>query len=185
MTPPTDYSQYSEPVESDKLAQLAVLAQQQIDLEDAIAQDEKKLDAKREELRILAEKTLPELMDGLGMEEFSTRSGLRIKVAEAIRASIPKARQKEAVDWLDDHGYENLVKREFNILFGKEEEAWANRFAADLAKRKHQLNVKQDASVHNRTLVAFVKEQLEEGKELPLDLFGVFRQRYAKIEVRK
>ena len=39
------------------------------------------------------------------------------------------------------------------------------------------------ANVHPSTLAAFVREKLREGEELPLDLFGVHRQRIAKIEV--
>lgn len=180
-----DYSTYAEPAATDKLAQLAELANQQLVLETAVLEAEKALDAKREQLRLLAEKTLPELMDELGMEEFATRTGLRIKVAEVVRASIPKARQNEAVAWLDDNGFANLVKRKFTVLFGKEEESWARKFAADLAKRKKQLNVEEDSSVHNRTLAAFIKEQLEAGTNIPMDLFGVFRQRVSRIEVRK
>jgi hypothetical protein len=181
----TDYSAYTEAPDTDKLAQLGALAKQQQDLEQDIIRQEAVLDGTRDRLRILSEKTIPELMDQLEMAAFSTRDGLHVKVAEAIRASIPKARQGEAVKWLDDHGFEKLVKRIFTIRFGKEEEAWANRFAADLAKRKHQLNVEKESSVHSRTLAAFVKEQLEAGTDIPLDLFGVFRQRFSKIEIRK
>lgn len=180
----TDYSTYAEPTSSDTLAQLSLLAEQQLKLENKVAEAEKALSAAQEELRLMCEKTLPELMDTVGMEEFTTRSGLKIKVAEAIRASIPKARSDEAIAWLDNHGFANLVKRKFTVLFGKEEEAWAKKFARDLAQRKRQLNVEEDASVHNRTLCAFIREQLEQGQDIPVDLFGVFRQRVTKVGVK-
>jgi hypothetical protein len=42
--------------------------------------------------------------------------------------------------------------------------------------------VKQEQNVHWQTLDAFVRQQLENGDELPLELFGVFRQRFAKVK---
>lgn len=183
--PVADYSAYAEAPAADRLAQLTVLASQQSDLESQIAVMETNLAKKREELKLLAEKTLPEAMDGLQMKEFTTQSGLCIKIAEAIRANIPKARTEEAIKWLDDNGFSNLVKRKFTIAFGKKEEKLARKFMRDLEQRKTKLNVDDDSGVHNKTLAAFVKEQLEEGKDIPMDLFGVFRQRYAKIEIKK
>ena len=180
-----DYSQYAEPKSTDGLAQLSKLATDQLRLESEILQAEKRLDTQREDLRILSEKTIPELMESLGIKEFSTNTGLKIKIDEAIRASIPKARFGEAIEWLDQNGFANLVKRKFVILFGKEEEKWASRFEADLRRRKRQLNVDRVEDVHSQTLKAFVREQLEAGKPLPMELFGVFRQQFAKIEVKK
>ena len=180
-----DYSQYSEPTSSDALAQLGNMAVEMTALETKVVEAERALKVAQEDLRIISEKTIPDAMDALGIEEFTARGGLKIRIGEAIRASIPKARQEEAVTWLDAHGFAALVKRKFVVQFGKDEEKWANKFAADLAKRKRQLAVAQDKAVHPSTLSAFVREQLEEGADLPLDLFGVFRQRFAKLEVRK
>jgi hypothetical protein len=36
--------------------------------------------------------------------------------------------------------------------------------------------------VHHATLKAWVKEMLAKGNELPLELFGVFRRRIAKMD---
>lgn len=183
MTTP-DYTNYSEPVGEDKLSQLSDLAKQQVTLEHELLQAEAAVDKAKERIRIISEVSIPLLMEEVGMSEFSTKDGIKVRVAEDIRASIPKARQGEAVVWLDQHGFAGLVKRKFTILFGKDEESWANKFEADLRKRKRELNVGRDATVHPQTLKAWVKEQLECGTDLPLDLFGVFRQRVAKVEVK-
>jgi hypothetical protein len=42
--------------------------------------------------------------------------------------------------------------------------------------------MKQKSDVHWQTLVAWVREQLGEGVDLPRDTFGIFRQRVAKIK---
>lgn len=170
---------------SDKLELLSKLAEEQRDLEVKIAQEEERLGRLRDTLKEISERKLPELMDELKLEEFKTSSGLKIKISEKVRASIPAARMDEAIEWLDSHGHDKLVKRQFVILFNKDEEAWANKFQADLNKRKKPVNCTQKKDIHNRTLVSFVSGELKEGHELPLDLFGVFRQRVSSVDVPK
>ena len=46
----------------------------------------------REELRDIAERQVPELMDQIGIGEFKTTTGLKIKIDETIRASIRRER---------------------------------------------------------------------------------------------
>lgn len=180
-----DYSAYAEPTATDKLAELSNLATKLAEAETVVVTKERELAAAQEVVRELSEKTIPEMMDALEMKEFTTRGGLSISIKEAIRASIPEARKSEAIIWLDTNGYGSLVKRKFVVAFGKDEERWADKFARDLAQRKRQLKVDQDKSVHPKTLASFVKEQLENGAYVPEALFGVFRQRYAKIEVKR
>lgn len=183
-----DYSQYQEGAvsqSSDKLAQIVNLAEQQRDLEVKLAKAESEVETLKVQLKQIAENALPQVMDELQLQEFSTKSGLKIVVKEKIRASISKGRNEEAIKWLDDHGFENLVKRQFIIVFSREDTPWANKFEGDLKKRKRQLNVDRKQDVHPSTLVSFVAERLTEGDtDFPVELFGVFRQRFTKIEVK-
>ncbi len=181
----TDYSAYSETTPTqDKMTLLAHLASQQLACERLVEKAEAALTKAKADLAEIAERQLPELMEELQLETFSTTGGITIEVGERIQASISKEHGPRAIEWLDAHGFARLVKRKFTVMFGKDEEKWANKFAADLARRKRQLNVERKAEVHPQTLKAFVKEQLEAGAELPLDLFGVFRQRVSKVEVK-
>lgn len=175
----------AESKDNDKLQQLTKLAEEQRRLEDLIARSEVKLGEYREQFKAIAERQLPNLMDELELEEFKTKSGLKIKVSEKIRASIPEARMDEAIQWLDENKHDKLVRRLFVIQFNKEEEDWANKFQRDLRQRKKPVNCTQKKDIHNRTLVSFVTRELEAGNELPLDLFGVFRQRVSLVEVPK
>ena len=163
------------------MARLATLAREMADLEQVVIDAEKTLRQAQAALAQIQEKTIPEQMDALGIEEFTATGGLKISIGEVIRASIPKARQEEAVLWLDDHGFGDLVKRKFVVSFQKNEEKWANKFARDLAQRKRELAVTQDKGVHAQTLSAFVREQLAAGNELPMELFNVYRQRLARL----
>jgi hypothetical protein len=177
-----DYSEHQEEVAGEgQLAQLSILADRQADAEHAVARLTADLAKANDQLRSICEHELPALMDELGMQDFTTTSGLKVTVRETIRASIPKDRKEAAFDWLDEHGHSSLVKRMFAVSFGRDEEKWARKFAADLRRRKRELSVDDIKKVESSTLRAFVKNQLEEGLELPLELFGVFRQRRSKI----
>ena len=50
---------------------------------------------------------------------------------------------------------------------------------AQLEKNKHVVEHKE--SVHAGTLTAFVKEQMGEGNNIPMDLLGVFEYSKTKI----
>lgn len=172
-----DYTQAQD--DGNALAELSLLADRQAEAALRVAELEKQLEEARDRLRDISERQLPEKMDELGMEEFKTRTGLRIRIKEAIRTSIPKARQAEAFEWLRQNGYGGLIKRIVAVKFGKGEDEVAEKLARDLANG-HEVD--DTASVHPSTLRSFVTEQLTNGVDLPLDLFGVHRQRTSVIE---
>lgn len=174
-----DYLKYVQPTASGDLAQLQELAEQQSRAEAKVAQIEAQLASAREELKDISERQMPELMDQIGLETFKTRSGLIINVKETIRASIPKANAARAFAWLKANGHEAMIKRVVAVQFGKGEDERAEALRAALAD---DYEVDDKASVHPSTLAAFVREKLENGDEIPLELFGVHRQRISKID---
>jgi len=177
-----DYSQFQDPKEKDSvLGKISELALEQKKLEASVARMQEDLKKEQDKLKDVSEFRLPQLMDSIGMASFTLADGSKIEVKETIRASIPEAKQGEAFQWLDDNKQSGLIKREFIINFGRDEEEWAKEFEEELRKKNTPINYKTKRSVHNSTLVSFVKQQLEEGVNLPLDLFGVFRQRSTKI----
>ena len=167
--------------DNNALAQVSSLADHQHQAEARVKAAEKELEAAKASLRDIAEHRFPTLMDELGLTEFTTSNGLKVTVREKIRASIPKAKEAEALAWLDDHDHSSLIKRQFIVDFHKGEDGWAKKFAADLRKRKREVRVNEKKSVHANTLSSFVKEKLEAGEEIPIELFGVFRQRSTKL----
>lgn len=180
--PAPDYAAFVgvESADGGELSALSKLAEEQAQAEAHVADIEAQLNKAREDLKDLAERRVPELMDKIGIEEFRTSTGLKIKVAETIRASIPKAASHRAFAWLREHDHAAMIKRVVSVAFGKGEDNNAEQLAQDLADRG--LMPEDHASVHPSTLAAFVREQLKAGEELPLDLFGVHRQRVSKIE---
>ena len=184
LAPVYDYSEYKEepPKAGDNiLSRIAGKARDQLHAEARVAQLTEELKQAKESLRYISENQLPKLMENAEHSEDITVDGINIKIKEAIRGSIPKATELVAFKWLEDNGHERLIKRQFIIEFGKEEDKWANKFERDCAQRKKALNLKRKKSVHPGTLQAFVRSQLEEGVAIPMNEFGVFRQRFAKV----
>lgn len=176
-----DYSAYAPTATSTgELAELTRLAEAQAAAEAEVARLEAELTKARETARDYAERQVPELMDRIGMEEFKTASGLKIKVDETIRASITAANGPAAFAWLREHNHAALIKREVKVAFGKGEDEKADSLIKDLEDRG--LIAEEKTAVHPSTLAAFVRENLREGREIPLDLLGVHRQRVSKIK---
>ena len=166
------------------LAQLSVLAAEQQEAERDVEELAGRLDQAKDRLRRLSEQQIPELMDMAGVAEFTTSDGLKLKVSETIRGSIPQATAGEAFRWLEENNYGHLIKREFKIEFGRDEERWAAEFEAELKQRSRPLRHEIKRAVHPQTLGAFVRGLLEEGRDVPMDLLGVFRQRRTKVETK-
>lgn len=178
------YSDYRSGPGENLLAQISEVAREAMERERRVEELQDQLEEERAQLRLVREKTLPDLMDVAEMDEVTTRDGIVIKVSENLRGSIPKKTEAEALRWLEENDHGNLIKRQFTIEFGKGDEAWANKFERDMARRKKPLNMKRRAAVHPQSLLAFCREQLSEGEVLPLDIFGVFRQRVANIKTK-
>lgn len=167
------------------LAQISATAKKQFDLEVEISKLEEQLKVKKQQLSIISEKELPELMDAAETESLTTKNKLVVKVSTVLRGSIPKANKVAAAKWLDENKFGHILKRQFKIEFDKDEEAWAAKFQADLNKRKKKLRVDLDRTVHPQTLLAFLREKLEAGVEIPLKTFGVYRQRETTVKVKE
>ena len=179
-----DYTGFKDYIgENNVLAELRNLSLDYKKAETELALKEEELKVAKENLRVIAEEKIPEIMDANGIPSFTTEDGAKISVEEKIRCSISGDRAPAALKWLEENDYGNIIKREFKIQFGKDEEAWAKEFEAELKQKDLALHTKTNRTVHNSTLQSFIRQQLEEGVDIPLELFGVFRQRIAKVKI--
>jgi hypothetical protein len=162
------------------LADLSQLAQQALDIEDALAALDAKTKAEKERLRILYEHTIPEVMRDVGVKAFTMRDGSSLIVESVTDASIPVANRPAAYEWLRGAGHGGLIKNEVSVSLGKDNDT----LAAEVVTKLEQmgLTVERKESVHASTLKAFAKEMIREGKHLPLDLLGIFVGVRAKIK---
>lgn len=167
------------PAGEDALAKIARLAQEQRQAAQAVRKAEQALEDAKEHFKQLSESDLPEAMDAVGMGEVKLSDGTTVSVSDQIFARISNDNMLTAHQWLNEHGHGNLIKREFKIAFGRDQEDWATSFEGTLEKEGVRYDRKQ--AVHPSTLKAFVKQQLENGEDIPEEVFGVYRQTVAKL----
>ncbi len=155
---------------NDELAQVTALAELQVVQENEVENLEEELKAAKERLRKTSDVDLPNVMAEIGMSAFTLTNGHKITIKEEVYASIPKDEQERAFAWLRNHEFGALIKNQIIAEFGKGEDEAAHEAAMLLAE--HGWKPTQKESVHPMTLKAFIREQLSEGREVPLDFFG-------------
>lgn len=182
-----------EPTDTE-IATIADLARRQQRLERALARREKLVELTKGELAKVAERELPDAMAAVGMSEFSLDNGFKVSVAPEYFANIPSPdtdkpellkRRVDALKWLRDHEYGDLIKCQIVVDAGRGEQERAARVMRGLDKAK--IPYRNTESIHFQTLRAFVKEQLESNREaqgtpFPEHLFGVHVKRVATVK---
>ena len=176
--PDYDYPE-DVPVGDDALARIAQLAADLRVAKGDVEEIENALKTAKDLMLQIAEHDLPEALATVGMSEVRLADGTRVSVADNIFARITAENEQAAFGWLNQHGHGNLIKREFKIAFGRDQEDWAATFETNLGAQGVQYDRKQ--GVHHSTLKSFIKGQLEDGVELPEDIFGVHRKSVAKL----
>ena len=139
-------------------------------------------ESKKEWVR-LTDEELPASMAEMGLASFTLDDGSTIDVKPTYGASILVANREKAYDWLRDHGYDDIIKNNVAVSFGRGEDDMAGAFKS-LAE-KEGYSAQQDTSIHSQTLRAFVRERIEAGDEFPMDLFGAYVGQRAVIKGAK
>ncbi len=169
-----------ETPDDDAFARLAEMVSNLDEAEKEVLGAETVLKIAQERERQIREHDLPEYMTSLGLETFRTTDGLTVEVKTKIRASIGE-RKGEAFVWLITHGHGALIKRTVEVAFNGGQEKLAEDLCLQLSQQDNA-GVRQNMKVEPATLTAWVGSQLENGNPIPMDLFGVFEQRYASIK---
>jgi len=151
------------------------------DLAGRIAATETALDVLRADYLRVEREDLPELMRELGLSEMTLTNGLKVTVTEEVTASITEERRAAAHEWLRTHNFAGIIKVLVTVPFGRGEEAEAAELAAQIRAEHEGHEVNLSETVHPQTLKAFVKEQVQDGRPLPFDLFGVHPYSRAKV----
>lgn len=154
-----------------EISEIAALAQQQVAQQLQVEEIELALKKAQEKLRQIQEVDLPNAMAQAGVTEIRLPDGRRITIKEDIYASIPKDRYIEAMTWLQDNGFGDVIKNEVKVTFGRGEESGAQELIADLTAHGWN-NYESKVAVHPQTLKALLREQLAAGVNIPLDVFG-------------
>jgi len=175
-----DYSKFVEDApKTDDLKELSELATELYLAELELAQKQEEAKAAQKKVQDIAEYQIPDKMMEIGILEFTTTSGIKLKIKDVVRTSIPLALREEAYKWLQDRGHGDLIKHNIVVGFGRDEEDAAKEFLTELDAKG--MRTKDERKVESATLRKFVTDMLAEGSEVPKDLFGVYQFRQAKI----
>jgi hypothetical protein len=167
-------------VKEDGLKGLTALARRAKVLEHEMDALEATLKERKESYRKVTEESLPEAMAELGMKSFIMDDGSKVDVKPFYSATISAARRAEAYEWLRERNFDDIIKNTVSVRFGRGEDELCARLL-DLL-REQGFPSEQAEKIEPMTLKAWVKEQIERGAELPMELFGVYIGQKATIK---
>lgn len=182
----TDTSAFDEPQPTGDLSSLLNLAQELVDIEGQVKDLEqllKKLSGRANELKT---KTLPDKMAEVGLTEFKTPRGDRIKVEDYVAGSLPKEdpeKRARALAKVIEMGGEGIIENELSLRFERSQHNEAMALADDL--RQKGFDVQVTSGIHYQRLLGFVREHLRNGDEVDAEALGIFVGRKTKVELKK
>jgi len=154
--------------------------QEQLKLEKEIEDLESLMKAKKDLLRQNGEQIVS-LMEERGVKSIKMSDGQSVDIKPFYTGTISKDNQEEAFKWLRDNGYDDIIKNQVVLKFGRAEDEKANQIYSDLASKG--LDADRSIKVEPMTLKGFIREMIENGKDIPMETFGVYVGH--KINIKK
>ena len=140
----------AEGVSQDNLGKIGAVATDVAETDKEINDIKEQLKKKEDYKKKLSEEVLPSLFAEVGLSELKLADGRLISVKDYYGASIKPEKRAMAYAWLRNNGF------------------------GDLVKNKEGYESSQREWVEPSTLRAFIREQHESGKKLPMDLLGAY-----------
>ena len=142
------------------------------DLEAEVKSDEERIKTKQKEIARISEDVIPTMLSEMGLSQLKLADGSSVDVKPFYNASISVANREKAYKWLRDNGLGDIIKNDVTVSFGRNEDNKAVDYA-NLAKSQG-FEPTQKLKVEPMTLKALVRERIEAGKEMPMDIFNVY-----------
>ncbi len=170
-------------LDTTAMEDIATACNKLLDIQKEVSALEDQLKKKKEQELKLSEQDIPNLMQKAGAASIKLTDGTAVEIKPYYGARIPASRTEEAFDWLRENNFADLIKNNVTLTFGRNEDNMAKSLVDDLRNKGH--NVKQAEKVEPMTLKAFVREQIEKGKDVPADLFGVYVATRTKLTTKE
>lgn len=135
------------------------------------------------QFRDVTEHQIPELMESAQLKKTLSNSGKTVELATDVKANISEENKEAAFAWLRSNNEEAIIKNIIEIKLGRGQDNIAGEIMS-YVKETWGVEAERKESVHWQTLVAWLRRKLEDGADLPVEpvnLFGLFVQRIAKI----
>lgn len=170
-------------LDDQKLDKISRLANEASGLQEDVERLEDELKNFKKAYYRVTDELLPEALEELNLEKFTLKDGSEIAVKPIYAASIPKDRREEAYDWLREHGDGDIIKNNVTVTFAKGEDQDAQAFM--LMCGDQGFTPQQMEKIEPMTLKAWLRERVEAGHPIPLDLFGAFISQRATIKRKR
>ena len=141
-------------------------------LEDEISNAEKSVSKLKEQAKQLSQFEIPAMMEEMHITKLKLKDGESVEIKKIYGASIPQEHQEAAFTWLRNNDLGDIIKNDITVSFGRGEDNKAAEYA-NLAKGQG-FQPTQKLKVEPMTLKALVRERIENGKDMPMDIFNVF-----------
>ena len=144
-----------------------------------INEKEEELKSLKLQKHLMSTEQIPAMMDEMGVQRLDVEN-LSVSLKPLINASIPPTRREEAYQWLRENDLDDIIKNDVILSFGKGEDNIAGDIMYDLEQRG--MHPEKKTHIHSMTLRAFIRERVEKGLPIDLDLFGAYVARIADIK---
>jgi len=141
-------------------------------MEDQLKIMEEALKTKKKEIDRVSGEIIPTMLSEMGLSQLKLMDGSSVDVKPFYSATISAQNKDRAYNWLRTNGLGDIIKNEISVSFGRNEDNKAASYA-DLAK-SNGFQPTQKLKVEPMTLKALVRERIEKGVEMPMDIFNVF-----------
>ena len=148
-------------------------------LEDKVKSDEESLKEEKKELERISGEVIPTLLSEMGLSSLKLADGSAVDVKPYYAANISAINRDAAYGWLRSNGLGDIIKNDITVSFGRNEDNKAAEYA-NLAKGQGYQPT-QKLKVEPMTLKALVRERIEKGLNMPMDIFNVFVGNRTKI----
>lgn len=155
----------------DSLSTLTELGNDLYDAETEVLRLEAELKRAKKRRDGIAQTDIPEAMKEVGLSMLQTTDGAKIELKDVLSVTPLKKNRPLVFKALEDQGAGNLIKTTVIVPFNKGEAAAIKELFKALRVLNRQ--AKEERKVESQTLKKHVKDRLEEGEEVDMELFGV------------
>ena len=141
-------------------------------LEDQLKVDEELLKDKKRDIEKISGEIIPTLLSEMGLSSLKLADGSAVEVKPYYGANISEKNREAAYNWLRSNNLGDIIKNNITVSFGMNEDNKAAEYA-NLAQSQG-FQPTQKLKVEPMTLKALVRERIEKGVEMPMDIFNVF-----------
>lgn len=149
-----------------------------LEIDASINTIEEVLKRRKKDLFQVRQQQIPDLMQEFGLSTVSTSDGVKIKIEKGV--SVTTKSTEKLHKYMRDNGAGDLIKNQVMVTVANEEERKEVIGKLD----ETMCEYKNKEGVHSATLKKYVKDLLEEGKQLPPEAANVYEYEYSKIQKR-